>query len=49
MGIVGFGDESRVQGQESDHHLDGAVAPERGDDVAAQRLPDLLRLLMGAP
>ena len=49
VGVVRLGDERRVQEQEADHHLDGAVTPQRGDDVAAQRLSqcsaDLLDLL----
>ena len=40
-GVVGFGDESRVQEQEADHHLHGAVSPQCGDGVAAQRLAGL--------
>ena len=36
--VVRLGNERGIEEQETDHHLDGAVAPQRGDDVAAQRL-----------
>src|SRR5437879_4555069 len=34
-----LGYKGGVQKEEPDHDLDGAIAPQRGDDIAAQRLP----------
>ena len=38
IGLVRLRDKRGIQKQEADHHLDGAVTPQRGNDVAAQRL-----------
>ena len=41
--LMRFGDERGIEEQEAHHHLDRAVTPQCGDDVAAQRLPGIRR------